>query len=93
MKTLYRDVDKRGANDGEEPPESRVGDEAADEGHHGGDPVPVVDVPGRRLQILMQHLREIHYEVGGQPEVTQPFTELDCCMHACMHNHNRIQNK
>lgn len=41
--------------------EVSIGEEAAEEGHEGGDAGPVINAPRRRLQLLMKHSGEVNY--------------------------------
>ena len=72
-------VDGGGDDDGGEPAEVAVGEEAAEQGHERGDAHPVVGILGRHLHLLLQHLGEVYHQARGYAEVAQPLAELNHC--------------
>lgn len=86
---VYPDVDESGEENGGESAQVRIGHESTNEGHHRGDAAPVIDVLGRRLQLLVQHPGEVDDEIGGQSEVAQPLTELNRCQTQAMVIHHQ----
>jgi hypothetical protein len=83
-KSPHQQVDGGGDDDGGEPAEVAVGEEAAEQGHERGDAHPVVGILGGHLHLLLQHLGEVDHEARGYAEVAQPLAELDHCGRACV---------
>lgn len=57
-----REVDESGEEDSGEAAEVAVGEEAADEGHEGGDAGPVVDILGGELHLLLENLGQVDHQ-------------------------------